>query len=249
VVRSIFYRCFIGVVSLIPMATYTPGLNIGDIRGSIGNISFGKSHYGLTIFTKPRQIRRFSNRSCTQKSYFSYFSYYWKNELTISEKQAWTNYSRTLNYFNSLGEKIILTGQNCFIMHQSAYRLVGLSVIKNPPTVPGSAKKLIFSQTTTIVSSTQKLMFAGATFDNWDSADNGGKVAFFLTPPYQDSEIYYIRKWRCCGFSTIAYPNMSPNNLDCPFKTSIGLKHTIKGIYVDTYNRISQIGYQKILVY
>lgn len=163
---------------------------IGEMRGSVGNITYSKNAYGSVVKKKGRPPKFSTTQANLQKSRFKYLSQYWSANLDDSQRLAWDNASINFPHTNSLGVTIYLTGFNLFEEFNGTLLLIGQPIINVPPTpvsVPTPTAVLLTADagTQTITGEIQP-----------NPVPVGTTYVIFITSPYKQGVSNFQNKLR-----------------------------------------------------
>lgn len=117
------------------MAIYSPGVTVGEIRGSIGGATFSRSAAGPTIRKKPYpSTKRLGQQQASRLRTMSTAPRF--RTLTPAQAAAWTAYGSTITLYNSLGNPYTLTGSQAYNRNLVSY-LGFVDNTQTAPVVPG----------------------------------------------------------------------------------------------------------------
>lgn len=119
------------------MAIVSFGPIVDDARGSIGGVTFSKTHAGTAARAKPRPPRpRRGDQLFSQVSMGQAINGW--TALDLSDREDWDAYAATVDLFDSLGNLYHPTGINCFVWRYTAFRAAGVTTIPTAaPSQPG----------------------------------------------------------------------------------------------------------------
>ena len=113
---------------------------LGELRGSIGGLTFQNNASGHTVRQRP-----VPKKSSTVKQQASHASHQnllheW-DLLTVTEKDLWNSFASVHDKVDKFGTSKTLTGANWFLSVNYMRLLMGLSILTSPPaySVPSSA--------------------------------------------------------------------------------------------------------------
>lgn len=115
------------------MSILTTGPIVNEIRGSVGSRTFSRNAYGPYVKNKLVQTNPNTVLQQNRRLFLSQAVQAWQN-LTDSQRKAWSLWSKENPSRNSLGRRVILSGYNMFISAYLNMRSIGES-LSNPPFV------------------------------------------------------------------------------------------------------------------
>jgi len=133
------------------MARILKGIGFGDIKGSVGALTFSSSLAGTTIRVKPRPVRRGRRGQPSQRSRITYLSRYW-GSLSAAIRSSWETWAIDHPEPDGFGGTFIMSGINAFVkLNIQAMRLFGPNALQDlPPTDPPASSPNVLTAVTGI---------------------------------------------------------------------------------------------------
>lgn len=116
------------------MAKFTPGPMAASISGSIGGTTFSHNRGGP--YTRRRAIpsNPSSSFQLARRAALATISQQWSG-LTAAQRQAWLEWARQNPIINTLGNSVLLSGEQAYIQINSRLFLSGDTLLSVPPIV------------------------------------------------------------------------------------------------------------------
>lgn len=155
------------------MATIT--YTLGELKGSIGNLTFQRNSSGKIVRVRPRINK--SSTSSQQKAHSKLFDslYNWQL-LTNSQKDSWNTYANTFTKINKFGQEKKLTGLNWFTSTNFYNLLLGNPLFTNPPphTLPPSPPsfEILLTETSIKINFTSRFTWTTNGLIIWSTLPN-----------------------------------------------------------------------------
>lgn len=109
----------------------------GAASGSIGGITYSRNRGGQ--YTRIRSIpsNPATERQGLARENLATAVAYWTNEIDATQRTAWASYAQATPVVDSLGQQVILSGQQMFIRSATSRLMTGYPIIGTAPTVSG----------------------------------------------------------------------------------------------------------------
>lgn len=107
--------------------------------GSIGGATYLQGHAGMIRQAKPLPSNTSSPLQRTIRASFQAIAIAWRNDLTQSQRDAWSNYASLTPITGAFGDALMLSGSQMFLRCNATRRAAGLDDVLNGPTTPGLA--------------------------------------------------------------------------------------------------------------
>jgi hypothetical protein len=109
---------------------------VGEMRGSMGGITIARNRFGQYMRNRVAPVQPTSNRRSTVRAHFANLAESFR-ELEAESASAWNEWAKTLNYTDSLGRAITLTGLNAYMAVNTLRLDAGLDRMDSVPPYPG----------------------------------------------------------------------------------------------------------------
>ena len=131
------------------MAVIKLGPMIADIRNSIGGTTFARNRAGHFARQRVKPVDMASERQQAVRNAVATLQNDWRTTLTATQRAGWNNLGDVGGGSNALGDRIRLTGIQCYIRTNVIMLLAGESQITDAPPVPYEIgiPTLVFSAT------------------------------------------------------------------------------------------------------
>lgn len=116
------------------MAKYTPGPFVSAVSGSIGGTTFSRNRGGQYTRARAVPITSTTTFALAAKARLATASASWQN-LTSGERDSWQFWAQANPSINTLGNSIILTGQQAYVGNHTRMSLGGFTVLTSPPII------------------------------------------------------------------------------------------------------------------
>lgn len=113
-------------------AKFTPGFGFSEIRGKVAATVYSKNAAGAVIRNRVTPINRRSNRQTEQRQVLASLSSGWRG-LSQAQRDGWNAAAANFPQTDSLGQTVILTGEQLYIRCNANLTLIGQSLITNAP--------------------------------------------------------------------------------------------------------------------
>lgn len=178
-------------------------IEIADASGSIGGTVTARNRGGLYQRKRVKPTNPQSSYQVSARNRLGTNSQAWRS-LTAAQRSAWSALANTLPVRNTLGEPILLAGNQLYNRFNNNLGSVGVSAISDAPT-PAA----VGSVTAGTLTSTAGTPALSLTLSNTVPA--GTKVQVWLTPPLSPGIANVNKYYRLCG--SLAAAATSPANL------------------------------------
>lgn len=118
------------------MALYKFGIT-GELRGSIGGITFSRNKAGAVIRSKTKNNFVKPLLKIKIMNIFGYLSNYWNTTLDDTQRGDWEDYAGLTPLTNSLHETYYMSGLNAFIRANSIGIKISQPIIEEAPITGG----------------------------------------------------------------------------------------------------------------
>jgi hypothetical protein len=150
----------------------------------------------------------------------AYWTEYWHETATATQRTAWATYANAVAMKNRLGESIKLSGFNHFVRTLSMRTLTAL------PITPDGPPQLTLPQIDPLfaIAGSVATQLLSITYDitlPWHSVVNSG-IAIFLGRPQVHTRNFFKGPWQYAGKIVIA--DTSPKTIASPFTLILGQK-------------------------
>jgi hypothetical protein len=178
----------------------TPSLG-GAYSGSFGGLTASHNRGGQylrrrSVPTNPNTVRQQIIRSI-----FGGLVQSWTSALTEPERQAWRDYAAGTPATDTLGQELILTGQQAYIRSNTARQLAGLAVVEAAPTIfnTGEAPSEITEWSVATGSATLNISGNLAA-----AASDDGDLLIFIGPPQNPGRTFFKGPYQFAATGAIA---------------------------------------------
>ena len=107
----------------------------GDLSGSVGGVTFSHNRYGRYVRQRVVPVNPSTDRQSAARSKLSDLSKNFNNLLTQAQRTAWNLYGSSVDWSNSLGESIFLSGINHYIRSNSSILQAGGVRVDDGPVI------------------------------------------------------------------------------------------------------------------
>jgi len=222
------------------MANILFGQGIADMRGSIGGTVYSKNRYGSYARNRTVPVNPNSERQQKVRNILAQIVAAWSQILTPGQRAAWGVYAAAVNFTNSLGQTITLTGFNHYIRSNVARRNNGISRMDTGPVV------LILPPTDGdfAVEVSEGSQLATITFDDaaaWCSEDSG-HMSIHQGVPKNSATSFYGNHFRHLGIlnGNSGSPISSPQTIPVDFPVAVTQKDWFFGRVGRADGRLSE---------
>lgn len=126
----------------LTFAKFTPGAIISEIRNKIAATVYSKNAAGAVIRNRVTPINRRSSRQTAQRQLLSSLASKWRG-LTQAQRDGWNSAAPNFPQTDSLGQTVILTGEQLYVRCNANLVLTGNAQITAAP-IPTSFAILAF---------------------------------------------------------------------------------------------------------
>lgn len=220
------------------MALIRTSVAVGDISGSVGGGTFGRSKGGLGLRTRRKPINPRSDRQQARRSNIAYLTSYWGSTLTGTQRDGWATYAANTSWTNRLGESIHLSGMNMFVALNSLLLMAGKTLQAAAPAESGGSPAPIFTVAADI--SDQKILVAEPSA-GFAKATTGDLLLIFMGRPQGAGQSGPPKGFRYVGVITgnSSTPPTFPTDLAAPFSFVSGQRVVIECLHIDVNGRPS----------
>lgn len=109
---------------------------VGESRGSLGGITASRNRFGAYLRAKVSPVQPTSNRRTTIRGNFANLCESFR-DLSSAEISAWTAFSDTLTYIDSLGRNYTPTAINAYVAVNALRKDLGQAIQTTAPTKSG----------------------------------------------------------------------------------------------------------------
>ena len=127
-------------------AKMTPGAIVSEVRGKIAATVFGRNRGGAVIRNRIKPINRRSDTQQSRRQSLAALASQFRG-LTAGQILAWNAAAQNFPVQDSLGQTILLTGEQLYVRFNANILLVGGTPIANPPN-PVSFAEIAFTSLT-----------------------------------------------------------------------------------------------------
>jgi hypothetical protein len=211
---------------------------VASASGSVGGCTYSRNRYGRYIRLRSVPVNPASAAQVIVRGALATLVARWTSTLTAAERDGWTTWAINTPQTDALGQPIILTGQNAYIMMNTVRIQSGLSVVDVAPVIYAGAV-LTPPDVTVATASTETI---GFTFDNTDEWANavGGALLVFIARPQNVSKLFFAGPYRLAGSVLgAAAPPASPQSIVSDFPFAAGQRIFVRFRAVNADGRIS----------
>lgn len=120
------------------MALIKFGGGVTQMSGSIGGTVFARNRFGNYARPRTVPVNPQSARQVAARTRIGFLAEQWRESpMTDAFRLAWAAYAAGLSMQNKLGEDIVITGYNAFVMGNAVKLLNGSDFVEDGPTVIG----------------------------------------------------------------------------------------------------------------
>lgn len=214
------------------MAVIKPGPMISDIRGSINGVTFGRNRAGLFARQRVAPVQPGTEKQTNVRNAVSYLQNLWRVTLTNEERATWENLGTISGGIGALGDKIRLTGIQCFLRTNVIKRIAGHTVIITAPPVPYeiSCPVLVFYSRVTAGVSLESIA---------PGMVEGDTLQLQISPVFSPTRNFYKGPYDHTWWRK--HNGEYPFTLSTGQPYTLGDRHFITARYVDLLGRVSVI--------
>lgn len=128
------------------MAKFTPGAIVSEIRNKIAATVYSKNASGAIIRNRVTPINRRSTTQTAQRQTLASLASGWRG-LTQAQRDGWNNATANFPQTDSLGQTVILTGEQLYVRCNSNLIMIGEAQIVDAP-IPTSFDALALGAVT-----------------------------------------------------------------------------------------------------
>ena len=97
------------------MAIIEYGPLANEVSGSIGGVTFARTHDAKTCRGRRRPVNKRSQDQGERRRVLALYSSRWFESLTAAQRAAWVTYAATCNFTDALGKNYTISGHNMFV--------------------------------------------------------------------------------------------------------------------------------------
>lgn len=198
----------------LTFAKFTPGAIVSEIRNKIAATVYSKNASGAIIRNRVTPINRRSTGQTQQRQTLASLASGWRG-LTQAQRDGWNAASANFPQTDSLGQTVILTGEQLYVRCNANLTLIGQSLITAAP-IPTSFDPL----TATIASLTAAAFTVGYTPD---PVPTGFSLVIRATRPVSAGKQFFAQS-EFRFVAAIAAATASPANIDTAYEAIFGDK-------------------------
>ena len=214
------------------MAVIKLGAAISDIRGSIGGTTFARNRSGLFARARVKPVDDRTPRRNAVRNAVAALQNSWRATLTAVQRAGWDNLGDVAGGSNALGDKIRLTGINCYLRTNVILLLADESSIDDAPPIPYEIAMpvLVFASAVT----------AGVTLESITPAlEVGDVLQVQLSAVYSPTRNFHKGPWPIVAW--LNSTDTPPVTLSTGQPYVIGDRHFIAARLVAADGRVSAI--------
>lgn len=132
---------------------------IGAASGSIAGLTFSRNRGGQYMRRRAIPTNPATERQGIARENLASAVAAWTNNLTPAQRQSWATYAQATPRTDSLGEQVILSGQQMFVRTASIRYMAALAQILQGPEMPGLGNTPQYLADPVVDASTQKITF------------------------------------------------------------------------------------------
>ena len=218
---------------------------VSAASGSVGGCTFSRNRFGQYVRRRSMPVNPGSAEQNVMTAALSSLVASWKS-LTLAAQTAWINYALNTPRTDSLGNPILLTGQQMYISLNTPRIQVGAPIVSTAPVVFGGAI-LTPPSLTSLVAATGILTYTFNNTDTWATAVNGYLVVF-ISRPQSPSTQFFKGPYRLAGVTPGAVvPPTSPGTETSPFTYAVGQRAHVQFRALNATGQISAVQRQSII--
>jgi len=198
----------------LTFAKFTPGAIISEIRNKIAATVYSKNASGAIIRNRVTPINRRSDGQTAQRQTLASLASGWRG-LTQAQRDGWNSATANFPQSDSLGQTVILTGEQLYVRCNANLTLIGQSLITAAP-VPASFAVL----TASIASLTASAFTVGYTPD---PVPAGFSLVVRATRPVSAGKQFFAQS-EFRFVAAVAAAAASPANIDAAYELIFGDK-------------------------
>lgn len=169
---------------------------IASASGSIGGCTFSRNRFGQYVRRRAVPVNPGSTQQNVMTAALGSLVASWKT-LSQTIRDQWTNYAINTPHTDSLGNTIILTGQQMYISLNTLRIQVPTAIVTGPPVVFGGAI-LTPPVITGFVASTGILTYTFTNSDTWATAV-GGFLLVYISRAQSPTTLFFKGPYRLTG--------------------------------------------------
>lgn len=183
------------------------GALLGTMSGSMGGLTASRNRGGQYFRQRVVPTNPASTRQNAVRAYLASAVAAWTNTLTAAQRTAWATYAANTPRTDSLGNEIVLTGQQAYIGAYVPRMQAGAAVPTAAPTVFNRGEP-VASITTSLGGAPNLIgLDLGNTSDVlalMDAASDDGDILIFLGPPISEAVNFYKGPYQLADVVPIA---------------------------------------------
>lgn len=206
--------------------------------GSIAGCTFSRNRSGQYIRGRSLPVNPNSAQQTVIRAALSTLVARWTSTLTQAQRDAWSTWATNTPQTDSLGNPILITGQNAYIKMNAQRIQVGLSIVDVAPAVFAGAA-LTPPNLISATASTQALSIAFTNSDTWATIV-GGALLVFAGRPQNPSKLFFAGPYRFdARINGAVVPPTSPAAMTASFPFTVGQRVHVRFVAVQADARIS----------
>lgn len=169
------------------------GAMTGTMSGSLGGVTASHNRGGQYLRQRVVPTNPNTTPQAAVRSYMGSSNSTWQM-LTDSDRALWNNYAANVPTVDSLGQELVLTGQQMFIRSNITRNRIGLNAPAAGPTIFNRGQPVVLIQSA-IAGDPQELGIATAALSSkvvfMDAIDSSGDVILQIGRPVSPAVNYY----------------------------------------------------------
>jgi hypothetical protein len=200
---------------------------VGEMRGSMGGLTIARNRFGQYIRNRVAPVQPTSNRRSIIRTHFANLAESFK-ELEGETISAWNEWAKTLNYTDSLGRAITVTGLNAYMAVNTLRLDAGLDRLDSVPPFPGFTQ--IPEGFTVTAEAGSRTLFVAFTAGSVRLNVDNNFLLVSVGRPLTSSVNYYRSPYVTVGkiIGKQTPPPTSPAEFDLPYEAWADAKISVK---------------------
>lgn len=206
--------------------------------GSVAGCTFSRNRSGSYIRGRSLPVNPNSAQQTVVRAAFGTLVARWTTTLTQIQRDTWSVWATNTPQTDSLGNPIIITGQNAYIKMNTQRIQVGLGIVDTAPFIFSGAA-LTPPNLVSATFGTQLLSVSYTNTDAWATAV-GGALLVFEGRPQNASKLFFAGPYRFAGrVNGAVVPPVSPASIATVFPFVATQRVHVRFIAVQADARIS----------
>jgi hypothetical protein len=211
------------------MAQLLPGPLVGEIRGSVGGVTFSRNAAGAYVRLRTVPVNPNTDLQVDIRNVFGNLATFWGEVLTSVQREVWVQYGLNVTVKNKVGQDINLSGMSHYIRSNTSRLQAGFARIDDGPVIFDLGEKdADFAAAASVA--TQELSVIFKEDLDWVGED-GGLLFVYAGIPKSPNIEFFDGPWRLAGAieGDLALPPSTPEVIAEPWVVALDQKQWVYG--------------------